>query len=56
MNAPDSVCDELWASWPDLQEKGLSTQNVLVYKIVPAVGNLFLDLASAIAVRIVLQK
>lgn len=54
VNAPDSTCDEMWTSWPDIQEKGLVGKNVLVINIFPSVGNLFIVLEAAISVSMLL--
>lgn len=50
VNAPDSDCDDLWASWPTIQESGLANKNAIVYKPLASVGNDFLRLQTLISV------
>lgn len=51
VNAPDSSCDDVWTTWRDVQEHGLASENVVVFKIFPSVGNLFVLLDAAISVN-----
>lgn len=52
VNAPESICDDLWASWPSIQESGLANKNVIVYKPLASVGNDFLRLQTLISVSV----
>lgn len=47
----DQACDERWTSWPAMHESALAGDNVLVYQIFPAVGNLFLTLTEMVQVH-----
>lgn len=35
-------CDDRWASWPVIQEEGLATGNVLLFRVFNSIGNLFI--------------
>lgn len=51
VSAPGSKCNGIWTTWPVIQENGLTGHNVLVFRIFPSVGNLFIVLESAISVN-----
>lgn len=45
------ACDERWKSWPAIQASGLATGNVMVYRIMPSIGNLFITMANIMKVN-----
>lgn len=51
VKAPGSTCDEIWTTWPDIQEMGLAGGNALIFRVFPSVGNVFMVLDSAISVK-----
>ncbi|CAM9750176.1 unnamed protein product [Ectocarpus sp. 13 AM-2016] len=51
VNAPaDSECDELWRTWPAMQESAIANGTVVVFDLVSRVGNAFMDLRNVIQV------
>ncbi|CAM9329392.1 unnamed protein product, partial [Laminaria digitata] len=40
--APNASCNDLWLSWPAMQERAISAGTVLVWDVMTSVGNLFL--------------
>lgn len=46
----DQACDERYMAWPAMHESALASDNVLVYQIFPAVGNLFITLTGMVQV------
>lgn len=47
---PDSECDELWRTWPAMQESAIANGTVVVFDLVSRVGNAFMDLRNIIQV------
>lgn len=39
---PNATCDDVWMSWPAVQERAIADGTVLVFDTSQAVGNLFL--------------
>lgn len=51
VHAPaDSECDELWRTWPAMQESAIANGTVVVFDLVSRVGNAFMDLRNIIQV------
>lgn len=48
--APNATCDDLWLSWPAMQEKAIAAGTVLVYDVITSVGNLFISFGALIKV------
>lgn len=40
--APNTTCDDVWLSWPAVQERAFTDGTVLVFDVFNSVGNLFL--------------
>ncbi|CAM9748754.1 unnamed protein product [Ascophyllum nodosum] len=39
-----SVCSDTWKSWPSDSARALESENIIVFRLFPAIGNLFLSL------------
>ena len=39
-----SVCSGTWKSWPSDSARALESENIIVFRLFPAIGNLFLSL------------
>ncbi|CAN0008770.1 unnamed protein product [Ectocarpus fasciculatus] len=51
VHAPaDSECDELWRTWPAMQDSAIANGTVVVFDLVARVGNAFMDLRHIIQV------
>lgn len=48
--APNATCDNVWLSWPAMQEGAIAAGTVLVYDVIPSVGNLFITFNSMMKV------
>lgn len=51
MYAPDATCDDVWLSWPAMQERAIARGTVLVFNLHDSVGNLFRTLNLVMQVR-----
>ena len=45
------ACDERWTPWPAIQKSAVASGNVLLFRIFPSIGNLFLVLEQLMQVR-----
>ena len=45
------ACDDRWTPWPAIQKSAVASGNVLLYRIFPSIGNLFLVLEQLMQVR-----
>lgn len=48
--AQGQACDERWKVWPSIQDTAVASGNVLLWQMVPAVGNMFRSLATMMKV------
>lgn len=46
VHEPEATCSAYWRSWPAVQEKAIADKTVIVFDILPSVGNLFIALRS----------
>lgn len=49
--APNAICDDLWLTWPAVQERAIADGTVLVFDVITSVGNLFLAFNTMIQVH-----
>lgn len=48
-----STCRAEWKDWPSMHDRALAREKVIVFRLYPAIGNLFVSLSQLMAVRIV---
>ena len=41
VNAPNATCDNIWLSWPAMQERAITRGTFVVFDVIASVGNLF---------------
>lgn len=42
VHAPHASCDDVWLSWPAMQERAIASGTFVVFDVITSVGNLFL--------------
>ena len=40
--APHATCNDIWLSWPAMQERAIARGTFLVFDVITSVGNLFI--------------
>lgn len=49
--APNASCDEMWLSWPAMQEGAMARGTFIVFDAISSVGNLFIIINTVMQVR-----
>ena len=50
VNAPNATCDNIWLSWPAMQERAITRGTFVVFDVIASVGNLFLTFGTLMKV------